>query len=189
MLLSSFHMTSIYVNIYIQWKVHFNDNKSVASGKVKWTCLRFRNLPKLQEVKLKFWLLFFPTNTPQPSRVTKTFSQNETWLLDYKMDWLYSHCVWLPWGIDTTSKTSPQIWVFLQITLSCPPPSHHQLSHGLLHNLPTNLVAEKGEETEIQSPTWVGSWKTQRNSKNTSTSASLTMLKPLCRSQKTVENS
>ena len=121
--------------------LHFNDNKSVASGKVKWTCLRFRNLPKLQEVKLKFWLLFFPTNTPQPSRVTKTFSQNETWLLDYKMDWLYSHCVWLPWGIDTTSKTSPQIWVFLQITLSCPPPSHHQLSHGLLHNLPTNLVA------------------------------------------------
>ena len=27
MLLSSFHMTSIYANIYIQWKVHFNDNK------------------------------------------------------------------------------------------------------------------------------------------------------------------
>ena len=51
------------------------------------------------------------------------------------------------------------------------------------------LDLEKAEEPKIQSPTWVGSWKTQRNSKNTSTSASLTMLKPLCRSQKTVENS
>lgn len=112
--------------------LHFYDNKSVASGKVKWTCPQFRNLPKLQEVNPKFWLLFFPTNTPQPSRVTKTFSQNEMRLLDYKMDWLHSHCVWLPQGIATTSRASPQIWVFLQITLSCPsskPPTNSHVDY------------------------------------------------------------
>ena len=38
---------------------------------------------------------------------------------------------------------------------------------------------EKAEEAEIKLPTLVGSQKKQRNSRKTSTSASLTMLKPL----------
>ena len=41
------------------------------------------------------------------------------------------------------------------------------------------LGSEKAEEPEMKLPTFAGSWRKQRNSKNTSTSASLTMLKPL----------
>ena len=51
------------------------------------------------------------------------------------------------------------------------------------------LDLEKGEEPEIKLPTSVGSVKKQENSRKTSTSASLTTLKPLCGSQQTVENS
>ena len=38
---------------------------------------------------------------------------------------------------------------------------------------------EKAEEPEIKLPTSFGSWKKQESSRETSTSASLTMLKPL----------
>ena len=41
------------------------------------------------------------------------------------------------------------------------------------------LGLEKAEEPEVELPTFVGTWKKQGNSRNTSTSASLTMLKPL----------
>ena len=41
------------------------------------------------------------------------------------------------------------------------------------------LDLEKVEEPEIKVPTYAGSQKKQGNSKETSTSASLTMLKPL----------
>ena len=41
------------------------------------------------------------------------------------------------------------------------------------------LGSEKAEEPEMKLTTFAGSWRKQRNSKNTSTSASLTMLKPL----------
>ena len=51
------------------------------------------------------------------------------------------------------------------------------------------LDLEKTEEPEIKLPTSTGSQKKQENSRKTSTSASLTMLKPLCGSQKNVENS
>ena len=42
-----------------------------------------------------------------------------------------------------------------------------------------NLVLEKAEEPEIKLPTIVGSWRKQGNSRKTSTSALLTMLKLL----------
>ena len=41
------------------------------------------------------------------------------------------------------------------------------------------LDLEKAEEPEVKLPISVGSWKKQGNSRRTSTSASLTMLKPL----------
>ena len=41
------------------------------------------------------------------------------------------------------------------------------------------LVLEKAEEREIKLPTSAGSWKKQESSRKTSTSASLTMPKPL----------
>ena len=41
------------------------------------------------------------------------------------------------------------------------------------------LVLEKAEEPEIKLPTSAGSWKKQESSRNTSTSALLTMSKPL----------
>ena len=41
------------------------------------------------------------------------------------------------------------------------------------------LDLEKAEEPEIKLPTSVVSWKKQKSSRKTSTSASLTMLKPL----------
>ena len=52
------------------------------------------------------------------------------------------------------------------------------------------LDLEKAEEQEMESPTSLGLYKKQENSRKTSTSASLTMLNPLlCGSQQTVENS
>ena len=41
------------------------------------------------------------------------------------------------------------------------------------------LDLEKAEELEIKLPTSIGSWKKQESSRKTSTSALLTMLKPL----------
>ena len=41
------------------------------------------------------------------------------------------------------------------------------------------LVLEKAEEPEIKLPTFAGSWKKQESSRKTSTSAFLTMPKPL----------
>ena len=41
------------------------------------------------------------------------------------------------------------------------------------------LDLEKAEEHEIKLPTFVGSWRKQENSTETSTSASLTTFKPL----------
>ena len=51
------------------------------------------------------------------------------------------------------------------------------------------LDLEKAEESEIQLPTSAGSWKKQESSRKTSISALLTMPKPLCGTQQTVENS
>ena len=48
---------------------------------------------------------------------------------------------------------------------------------------------EKAEEPENKLPTSIGSEEKQENSRKTSTSASLKMLKPMCGSQQTVENS
>ena len=51
------------------------------------------------------------------------------------------------------------------------------------------LNLEEGEEPEIKLPTSAGSSKKQESCRKTSISALLTMPKPLCRSQETVENS
>ena len=51
------------------------------------------------------------------------------------------------------------------------------------------LVLEKAEEPEIKLPTFTGSGKSKRVPEKTSISALLTMPKPLCGSQQTVENS
>ena len=47
------------------------------------------------------------------------------------------------------------------------------------------LDLEKAEEPEIKLPASIGSLKKQESSRKTSTSASLTMLKPLAASQQT----
>ena len=51
------------------------------------------------------------------------------------------------------------------------------------------LDLEKAEEPEIKLPTSIRTLKMQKNSRKTSTSASLTVLKPLCGSQQTMEYS
>ena len=51
------------------------------------------------------------------------------------------------------------------------------------------LDLEKAEEPDIKLPTSAGSSKKQKISLKTSTSALLTMPKPLCGSQQTLENS
>ena len=51
------------------------------------------------------------------------------------------------------------------------------------------LDLEKAEEPEIKLPKFLGLWRKQRSSRKTSISALLTMPKPLCGSQQTVENS
>ena len=51
------------------------------------------------------------------------------------------------------------------------------------------LDLEKAEEPEIKLRTPVGSWKEQESSRKVSSSALLTMPKPLCGPQQTAENS
>ena len=51
------------------------------------------------------------------------------------------------------------------------------------------LDLEMAEEPEIKLPMTVGSMKKQESSRKISTSALMTMTKPLCGSQQTVENS
>ena len=51
------------------------------------------------------------------------------------------------------------------------------------------LVLEKAEEPKIELPTSAGSLKKQESFRKTSISALLTMPKPLCGSQQTMENS
>ena len=51
------------------------------------------------------------------------------------------------------------------------------------------LDLEMAKEPEIKLPISIGSSKKQESSRKTSTSALLTMPKPLCGSQQTVENS
>ena len=51
------------------------------------------------------------------------------------------------------------------------------------------MTLEKAEEPEIKLPTSVGSQKKQGNSRKTSTSTSLTMLKPLTMDHDKLENS
>ena len=51
------------------------------------------------------------------------------------------------------------------------------------------VTFRKVEESEVKSPTSVGSQKKQENARKTSTSALLTTLKSLCGSPQTVENS
>ena len=48
-----------------------------------------------------------------------------------------------------------------------------------MNSLMFKLVLEKAEEPEIKLPTSAGSWKKQESSRKTSTSALLTMPKPL----------
>ena len=50
------------------------------------------------------------------------------------------------------------------------------------------LGLEKAEEPELKVPKFIESWRKQGSSRTTSTSASLTTLKPLCESLQTVEN-
>ena len=47
------------------------------------------------------------------------------------------------------------------------------------------LGLEKAEESEIKLPAFIWSWRKQENSRKTSTSASLSTLKPLCGTQQT----
>ena len=55
-----------------------------------------------------------------------------------------------------------------------------RLQQYVNHELPDAQVdLEKGEEPENKLPTSAGSWKKQESSRKTSTSASLTTLKPL----------
>ena len=65
-----------------------------------------------------------------------------------------------------------------------------RLQQYMNNELPVVQVdLEKAEEPEIKLSTSVGSSKKQESSRKTSTSALLTMPKPLCGSQQTVENS
>ena len=51
--------------------------------------------------------------------------------------------------------------------------------HNIVNFHMVKLVLEKAEEREIKLPISTGSWKKQESSKKTSTSALLTMPKPL----------
>ena len=65
-----------------------------------------------------------------------------------------------------------------------------RLQQYVYHELPdVQAGLEKAEEPEIKLPTSTGSSQKQESSRKTSTSALLTMPKPLCGSWQTVENS
>ena len=65
-----------------------------------------------------------------------------------------------------------------------------RLQQYLNHEIPdVQAGIRKSEELEIKLPTSAGSWKKQESSRKAPISALLTMPKPLCGSQQTVENS
>ena len=66
---------------------------------------------------------------------------------------------------------------------------HQYVNCDVEHFQMFKLDLEKAEEPEIRLPTSVASLKKQESSRKTSTSALLTMPKPLCGSQQTVEDS
>ena len=82
-------------------------------------------------------------------------------------------------------QTAIQLHSFYLIARLCPKSFKIGFSIMRIENFQMyKLDFEEAEEPEIKLPTFVGSWRKQRNSSKTSMSASLTMLKPL-----TVENS
>ena len=65
-----------------------------------------------------------------------------------------------------------------------------RLQQYVNHELPdvqSGFRKGRGSRDQIELPTSIESQKKKENSRKTSTSASLTMLKPLCGSQRTVE--
>ena len=87
-----------------------------------------------------------------------------------------------------TDQTARQLHSFHMLARSCSKSSKLGFNSTPRKNFQMfKLVLEKAEEPEIKLPTSAGSWKKQENSRKTSTSASLTMPKPLCGSQQTVE--
>ena len=83
-------------------------------------------------------------------------------------------------SFHSTSKER-QCQRMLKLPHSCTHLTRQQSKARLQQYLNRELadVQEKAAEPEIKLPTFVGSWKKQENSRKISTSASLTLLKPL----------
>ena len=83
-----------------------------------------------------------------------------------------------------------QLWSFHILARLCSKTCKPGFSSMWIKNFQMyKLGLEKAEKPEIKLPTFTGLWRKQGNSRKTSTSASLTKLKPLCGSQQTVEYS
>ena len=87
-------------------------------------------------------------------------------------------------------QTTIQLCLFHMLARQCSKPFKLGSNSTWTKNLQMyKLDLGKAEEQEIKLSTFPGSQKKQENFRNTSTSASLTTLKPLCGSWQTVENS
>ena len=77
-------------------------------------------------------------------------------------------------------QTTAQLYSFQVLARSCSKSYKLRFNSTWTENLQMyNLDLEKAEDPEIKLPTFVGSQRKQRNSRKTSTSPSLTILKPL----------
>ena len=87
-------------------------------------------------------------------------------------------------------QTTARLHSFHMLARSCSKSSKLSFNSMWTKNFQMyNLDLEKAEETEIKLSTSVVLQKKQGNSRKTSTPAPLIMLKPLCESQQTMENS
>ena len=94
----------------------------------------------------------------------------------WPQDWKRSALIPIPKNVQTTK----QLCLFHMQTRLCSKSFKLDFNSVRTENFQMyKLNLEKAEEPELKLPTFVGSWRKQGNFRKTSTSATLTILKPL----------
>ena len=102
--------------------------------------------------------------------------ENSEWPQDWKMS------VFTPISKKTIPKnvqTTIQLYSFHMLVSLCSKSFKLDFINTWAENLQIYKLGWRRQKNQIKLPTFIGSWKKQGNSKKTSISASLTMLKPL----------
>ena len=93
-------------------------------------------------------------------------------------------------AVPRNVQTATQLYSFHILAKSCSKSFKLAFNSTWAYNFQIyNLGITDVEEPDFKLPTYIGSWRQQGSSRKATTLASYTMLKPLCGSQQTVENS